>query len=180
MIPTVNIKTKPQDILGKDQQKLKREEKIKTLIIYTSIHHSNTEKIAKAMAEILDADLLKPRKVDADALSKYDLIGFGSGIYFWKHHKSLLDLVDDLIVLNKKAFVFSTRGIGPVWVYHRPLKKRLREKGFDIIGEFSCRGFDTVGPLKLIGGINKGRPNGKDLEHAENFAKSLLENLPRR
>ncbi len=82
------------------------------------------------MAEILDADLLKPRKVDTDTLSKYDLIGFGSGIYFWKHHRSLLDLVNSLPVLNKKVFVFSTRGIGSVWIYHRPLKKRLKEKGF--------------------------------------------------
>ncbi|MDO9575467.1 MAG: hypothetical protein Q7J55_02955 [bacterium] len=69
------------------------------------------------------------------------------------------------------------RGIGPVWYYNRPLKKGLKEKDFDIVEEFSCRGFDTVGPFKLIGGLNKDRPNEKDLEKARKFAKNLLENL---
>jgi hypothetical protein len=46
-------------------------------------------------------------------------------------------------------------------------------KGFTIIGEFSCKGFNTFGPLKLVGGINKGRPNESDLNKAENFARCL-------
>ena len=146
---------------------------MKTLIICISMHHGNTKNIARTMAGAITADLLTPQQVDTDTLSKYDLIGFGSGIYFWKHHRALLNLVENLPVLNKKAFIFSTRGIGPVWVYHQPLKKRLKEKGFDIIREFSCRGFDTAGPLKLIGGINKGKPDEKSLREVENFTKSL-------
>lgn len=153
---------------------------MKTLLIYISIHHGNTEKIAKAMAEVLSAELLKPNEIGVDTFSKYDLIGFGSGIYFFKQHKALLAFVDKLpIMKNKKAFIFSTRGIGPVWLYHRPLKKKLLEKGFDVVGEFSCRGFDTylleryMPFLKFTGGLNKGRPNEKDLENARNFAINL-------
>ena len=41
---------------------------MKTLIIYESVHHGNTEKIAKAMAGILEADLLKPDEIDAKIL----------------------------------------------------------------------------------------------------------------
>lgn len=151
---------------------------MKTLIVYMSIHHSNTEKIAKAIAGILDAKLVKLNEVNINKLAEYDLIGFGSGIYFFKHHKSLLSLIDKLsLQKNKKAFIFSTRGIGPVWYYHRPLKRKLLKKDFEIIGEFSCRGFDTVGPFKIIGGISKGRPNEKDLENARKFAKDLLKKL---
>jgi len=51
------------------------------------------------------------------------------------------------------------------------------EKGFDVIKEFSCKGFDTVGPFKFIGGISKGRPNEKDLENAKNFARSLKDKI---
>jgi len=145
-----------------------------------SIHHSNTEKIAKVMAEILEAKLAKPCEVDTATISKYDLIGFGSGIYFFKHHKSLLNLIDKLsLQKNKKAFIFSTRGMDPIWFYHRPLKKKLLERSFDIVGEFSCRGFDTylfdkyIPPLKFTGGISKGRPNEKDLKNARKFAKDL-------
>lgn len=152
---------------------------MKTLLIYISIHHGNTEKIAKAIAGILNAELLKPSKIEMNTLFKYDLIGFGSGIYFFKHHRALLKLADKLPRLNKKVFVFSTKGIGPVWFYHRPLKKKLLEKGFDIVREFSCRGFDThlfdkyIPFLKFTGGLNKGRPNKKDLEDARNFAINL-------
>jgi len=74
---------------------------------------------------------------------------------------------------SKKAFVFSTRGAPRLGSYHRALKSQLEEKGVTIVGEFSCRGFDTYGAMKLIGGIAKGRPNEQDLREAQEFAKSL-------
>ena len=43
----------------------------------------------------------------------------------------------------------------------------------NVVGEFSCRGFDTVGPFKLIGGVNKGRPDERDLENAKKFARGI-------
>ncbi len=155
--------------------------KMKTLIVYNSIHHGNTEKITKAMAKALEAKLLKPSEVNADTLAAYDLIGFGSGIYYFKHHKGLLNLVARLPELrDKRAFIFSTSGMSKAWHFsdfHKPLKQKLLAKGFDIIGEFDCRGWDTVGVFKLIGGISKSRPNQKDLERAENFAKELKESI---
>ena len=150
---------------------------METLIIYISVHHANTEKIAKVMANTLDATLLEVKQANASMLEQYDLIGFGSGIYFGKHHESLLDFVDKLPVLrNKKAFVFSTSGLGKIWFIHnfdKPLREKLQRKGFDIIGEFSCRGLDTYRATKLVGGINKGRPNAEDLRQAEDFASGL-------
>lgn len=145
---------------------------MKTLIIYESVHHRNTQKIAKAIAKVLNATLLKPNEVDINNLKEYDLIGFGSGIYAWRHHRSLLKLANKLPTLNKKAFIFSTAGsLSPS--NHNSLRKKLTKKYFKIIKEFSCKGFDTVGPLKLFGGINKGRPNEQDLENARAFAKTL-------
>jgi flavodoxin len=150
---------------------------MKALIIYISVHHGNTEKVAMVMANILDATLLQVKQADASMLEQYDLIGFGSGIYFGKHHESLLDFVDKLPVLrNKKAFIFSTSGLRKIPFVHnfdKPLKEKLQRKGFDIIGEFSCRGLDTYRATKLVGGINKGRPDAKDLRQAEDFASGL-------
>lgn len=150
---------------------------MKALIIYISVHHGNTERVAKIMANTLDAALLEVKQADASMLEQYDLIGFGSGIYFGKHHKSLLDFVDKLPMLrNKKAFIFSTSGLRKIRFIHnfdKPLKEKLRRKGFDIIGEFSCRGYDTSKAAMIVGGINKGRPNAKDLKQAEDFAKGL-------
>ncbi|HEU65756.1 MAG TPA: flavodoxin [Chloroflexi bacterium] len=150
---------------------------MKTLIIYVSVHHGNTEKIARVMANILDVCLLQVEQADASILEQYDLIGFGSGIYFGKHHKSLLNFVDKLsMTINKKAFVFSTSGLRKLSFVHnfdKPLRKKLQRKGFDIIGEFSCRGLDTYRATKLVGGINRGRPNAEDLRRAEDFASGL-------
>jgi flavodoxin len=155
---------------------------MKTLIIYVSIHHGNTERVAKVMANVLGTDLLPVKQVDARMLEQYDLIGFGSGIYFGRHHKSLLDFVGKLPMLkDKKAFIFSTSGLGKIWFFHdfdKPLKKRLQRRGFDIIGEFSCRGLDTYRITKLVGGINRGRPNAQDLQRAEDFARALQDKRP--
>jgi flavodoxin len=150
---------------------------MKTLVVYVSVHHGNTEKVAKAIANILNADLLQVRQADASMLEQYDLIGFGSGIYFGKHHESLLDFVDKLPMLrNRKAFIFSTSGLRKIPFFHsfdKRLKEKLQRKGFDIVGEFSCRGLDTYRATRLVGGINKGRPNARDLKQAEDFARSL-------
>jgi flavodoxin len=150
---------------------------VKTLIVYVSVHHGNTERVAKVIADILDADMLKLSQADAIVLERYDLIGFGSGIYSGKHHKSLLDFVDGLPMLkNKKAFIFSTSGLRKMRFIHdfdKPMEERLQRKGFDIIGEFSCRGYDTSKAAMIIGGINRGRPNTRDLQQAGDFARRL-------
>lgn len=153
---------------------------MKSLVIFSSIHHGNTEKIANAIAVELKAKLMRAREVDRHQLKEYDLIGFGSGIYFWRHHQSLLSLVDGLHDMGKrKAFIFSTSGIVPPFhFYHRALRRKLRKKGFTIVGEFACPGLDTLGPLSRIGGIRKGRPGAKDLQDAARFARALAGGHP--
>jgi len=146
---------------------------MKTAIIYKSIHHGNTKKIAEVMAETLKADLFDLKDVNMDVIGKYDLIGFGSGKYFLRPHKKLRNFVEKLDnVDSKKAFVFSTSGDGKPMGW---LEKNLSKKGFDVLGEFYCKGFDTYAFAKIIhrGGLNKGNPDEKDLENARNFAESL-------
>jgi len=154
---------------------------MKAVIIYISVHHGNTEKVARNMANILDGDLVQVKQSDVTVLERYDLIGFGSGIYFGKHHESLLDFADKLPVLrNRKAFIFSTSGLRKIPLVHnfgKPLNEKLRRKGFDIIAEFSCRGLDTYRATGLVRGVNKGRPNAADLQQAEDFARRLKDSL---
>jgi flavodoxin len=145
---------------------------MKTLIIYTSVHHQNTEKVAKVMAEELQADLVPTMEAQPGTIGSYDLVGFGSGIYFGKHHKTLLRFVETIPpVTQKEVFVFSTSGDGKI--HHAALKEKLVSRGFAVVDEFCCKGWDTVGPLKLFGGINKGRPDENDLAAARAFARGL-------
>lgn len=150
---------------------------MKTLIICLSYHHKNTAKIALTFAGILNAEVKTPPEVNPDGLADYDLIGFGSGVYYGKLDKSLLELADKLPqVTDKKAFIFSTSGrVGNASKFHKGLREKLQSKGFNVVNEFNCAGFDTFGPLKLVGGTNKGRPNEEDVKEAEAFAKSLTQ-----
>ena len=147
---------------------------MKSLIIYESVCHGNTEKIAKAMSESLNADLIEINQVKVKFLMNYELIGFGSGIFYGKLHKNVLDLINKLpVVSNKKAFVFSTSGQGKI-EFNNIVKQNLSKKGFEVVGSFACKGYDTFGPFKLIGGIAKNRPDENDIKMAKNFAEKLM------
>jgi flavodoxin len=162
-----------------------------SLLVLFSYHHNNTEKVANVFAEVLDALIKTPQQINPQELHEYSLIGFGSGIYSDKHHKSLFDLVDKLPqVTDKKAFIFSTCGAPMKFMEldktyfseyvaksHSSLREKLQSKGYTIVDEFSCAGFNTNSFNKLWGGINKGRPNAEDLKHAEEFALNLKQNL---
>ena len=161
---------------------------MKSLLILFSYHHHNTEKIANIFAKVLDAQIKTPLQINPEELQEYSLIGFGSGIYDYKHHKVLLDLADKLPqVTNRKAFIFSTSsnvfGVTAKTTIakdHSPLREKLQSKGYIIVDEFNCKGFNTNSFSKFFGGINKGRPNAEDLKHAEEFAQKHKQNLKKK
>src|SRR5665647_2393013 len=150
---------------------------MKSLIVVYSYHHKNTQKVAEVMAKVLDAQIKSPQETGSDELKKYDLIGFGAGIDSDKHYRELLDFADALPqVTDKKAFIFSTSGVTGEKKRikdHLALREKLHSKGYLIIDEFQCKGFNTNLFLKYFGGINKGRPNEEDLKRAEAFAEKL-------
>jgi len=145
---------------------------MKSLVVYVSVEHGNTEKVARAISEVLGADLREAKDVDLSTIHDYDLIGFGSGIYKGKFHGRLLKLVSEISTSRFKAFIFSTGGYGTT-DYHADLRRELEGKGIQVVGDFACKGWNTYGAFKLMGGINKGRPNEEDLAHAREFAKGL-------
>lgn len=145
---------------------------MKTLIIYTSYHHSNTEKIALAMAKVLGADTMKSEDFKKEKINQYDTIGIGSGIYGGKIKKDLAEIMDSVNWENKNVFVFSTSGMGKI-KYNDSMTRLLEKKKAKIIGSFACKGFDTFAILKLFGGIAKGHPNAEDIKNAQNFAQEL-------
>ncbi len=148
---------------------------MRSVIVYTSVHHNNTEKVARAMGGALGAEVVRAADATAETVASADLVGFGSGIYFNSHHKTLLSFAEGLPDRpsgSGRAFVFSTSGRGNKGS-HRKLKEILAKKGFAIAGEFACKGWDTYSIFKYIGGLNKGRPDGDDLEDAATFARGL-------
>lgn len=153
---------------------------MKSLIVCSSKSHGNTRLIAERMADVLESAVVTPESVDPSRLGGYDLVGFGSGIYYMAVDTRLRGLMRRLPdVDHVRAFTFLTSGAReiPLLSYHKPVRKMLEAKGFDVIGSFSCRGFDTVGPFGFIGGINRDRPNDHDLDRAAAFAARLREQV---
>ncbi len=159
---------------------------MKSLIVVFSYHHRNTENVARAMAGALGAPVRTPAQTSASELAGSELVGFGSGIDSGHHYKPLLDFVDGLpLVSSKPAFIFSTCGVPGALVNddmlarqiagnHRALRQKLQGKGYVIVDEFGCLGFNTNSFLKWFGGVNRGRPDAVDLHRAEAFAAGVV------
>jgi flavodoxin len=134
-------------------------------------------KVAEAFSKILDAQIKTPQQTNPNELQEYDLIGFGAGIDSGRHYKQLLDFADQLpSEEGKKAFIFSTSGVSnPKYKakIHTTLREKLQTKGYMILDEFNCHGFNTNSFLKFTGGMNKSHPNTEDLKQAKQFAENL-------
>ena len=139
-------------------------------IVYASVHHRNTEKLVKDIAKECQVDLIDDvKRSDAD-LSSYDMIGFASGIYFSKFHQSILEFTEKNLPDDKKVFLICTYGES---ANYKSIEQILDKKRSKVIGKFGCRGYDTFGPFKLVGGIAKGHPNEEDIKNAVEFVKVL-------
>ena len=153
---------------------------MKCLIVVYSYHHNNTQKVAEVFAKVLDAKVKTPQETNPAELKEYDLVGFGAGIDSDKHYKQILDFADQLPnSADKKAFIFSTSGVSNSKYktkIHKTLREKLETKGYVILDDFNCHGFNTNSFLKHFGGMNKGHPNQEDLKNAEEFAQKLKQN----
>ena len=149
----------------------------KPLILIHSYHHNNTQKIGEVMAEVLDAKLQKVMSTKLDEIQDYDLIGFGAGIDSGKHYLPMLKFAEKSpLVENKKAFIFSTSGVtgkNKTKNDHKALREILISKGYEVIHEFQCKGYNTNSILKYFGGMNRDRPNADDLMVAREFARKI-------
>jgi len=144
---------------------------MKTAICYYSRHHGNTLKVLEAMAEEKDVDLFDVTSHAAAHLEQYDAVGFASGIYYGKFHDSVVSFARYLPEGKNVFFVYtcgSKRGN-----YTKAIVEAVVAKRANILGEYGCRGYDTFGPFKLVGGIAKGHPNADELQKAKEFYRSI-------
>lgn len=153
------------------------------LVICASSHHGNTRKVADRIGGVLGAPVLAPAEATAEQIDAADVVGFGSGVYWMAFDTALTGLVRSLTAKPRgTAFVFATSGLPetPLRRYTRTFSGLLTDAGFRVAPEvFHCRGFDTMGPFGLLGGMNKGRPSAADLAQAESFAERIRGLPPR-
>lgn len=145
---------------------------MKTAIVYVSYHHGNTKKLVDAIKskhEITVIDGLKDLDFD---LSEFDRIGFASGVAYGKLYPQMLKIMREKLPENKSVFFIYTCGVIKDR-YCKAAREIALQKNAKILGDFGCKGYDTYGPFKLIGGIAKGHPNDEDIKNAIEFYESL-------
>lgn len=144
----------------------------KTAIIYYSKHHGNTKKLLDAIASANDVTLIDVTNNPPASLEDYDRIGWASGIYYSKFHKTLLTYANEHMPDNKETFFIYTYGAEKNG-YTAAISDAVKTHNARIIGQFGCFGFNTFGPFKLIGGIAKGHPDMNDIDNVLKFYKQL-------
>ena len=149
---------------------------MKTAICYYSCHHGNTRKVLEAMALEGDVDLIDVRARRAVWLEEYGCVGLASGIYGFEFHRAVTAFARQYLPEGKPVFFVCTygalRGAGA-----KELEKLARERGCPVLGTFGCKGYDTFGPFKLVGGIAKGHPDEQDLKNARGFFRDMSDRL---
>ena len=146
----------------------------KAVIIYASTHHGSTRKLAEAIANQYGIHLIDATKQRSADLSAYDLIGFASGIDFGKFYDSAEQFLEKNLPENKRVFFLYTCAK----VSNRfteTVKAAAHKKEATVLGEYGCRGFNTYGPWKIIGGMNKGHPTQEEITEAVRFFESILQ-----
>lgn len=147
---------------------------MKVAVAYYSRHYGNTKKLLDAIKGLAEVKLIDVIECKEEDLAVYDIIGFASGIYFNKFHKAVIEFAKKNLPENKSVFLIHTYG-WKIKDYTKELKQIFREKSCRLLGTFGCRGYDTFGPLKFIGGIAKGRPNEKDINRVIEFFKKIID-----
>ncbi|MCR5790275.1 MAG: flavodoxin [Lachnospiraceae bacterium] len=145
----------------------------RTIIVFYSKHHRNTQLLVDAIKKREPAvALMNISEISPYYLSDFDRIGIASGIYYSRFAKPLMKYLEVHLPENKKVFAMFTCGQMNSG-YTKGVKALAEKRNCEYLGEYGCLGFDTFGPFKLMGGISKGHPSITEITGAVDFYRSL-------
>ncbi len=145
---------------------------MRTCIVYASTHHGNTKKVIDAIAKEFDVDLIDATSVKEKDISSYDVIGFASGIYGAQFHQAVQNFASVNMPHDKKVFFVMTSATNKD--FSKGFIRTIENRNPKILGAFTCKGYNTFGPFKLVGGTGKGHPDETDLKNAVEFYKTTV------
>lgn len=145
----------------------------RTVIVYASVHHHNTRRVVAHAAEALGLEAVDiVANPDLD-LRDVDTVVLASGIYFNALHKSLRAFMERAPLSGKRVALVYTCGL-EYRDFAAPVARVLARMGANYLGCSHCRGYDTFGPLKALGGIAKGHPDAADVQRVTRELAVLL------
>lgn len=154
--------------------------KKKICLFCYSYHTFSTKKFCEGVAkdnEKFDIEIhqLEPKNENAPTdMSKYDFVGFASGIYCWDVGKTCYEQIEKLVNFEgKKCFTFAISGDNnPKYVFY--LKEPLEKKGGIFVGGYGTKGYQNYFPLSLFGGKGKDNPTPESMAEGKKFLEEKL------
>ena len=144
----------------------------RTAICYCSLHHGNTKKLLDAIVSRHVVTLIDVKKGQRSDLVGYDRIGLASGIYYGKFAKQLLEFAKACLPESKAVFFIATCGACRQSNFNS-IKNVADQRHCKVLGQYLCLGFDSFGPLRLIGGIHRKNPTQEEIDGAVRFYERL-------
>ena len=145
----------------------------KIVVLYASVHHHNTQRVAMKLAKDLQADAYDILTDPLTNIAPYETIILASGIYFGDLHEKLHDYIMKQAWEGKQVIIFYTCGFH-YKNYAKAAERILQERGASYAGAVWCRGWDTFGPLKIIKGIARKHPSASDYKRVKNNIVKLM------
>lgn len=150
----------------------------RALLVYFSLS-GNTHKVAEKIASGLRqggyaVDLFNIKDEQAPDVYKYDLLGIGTPVYYFRPCTVISSYVRGLSDLNGyPVFTFLSYGTFLAQA-DTELQEMLAKKGADNLGTFLCRGENRFIPYLEEGYLfSKDHPNAEELARAENFGGKI-------
>jgi flavodoxin len=144
---------------------------MKSAIVYASTHHGNTKKLVDAISAEFDVDLVDAVSVAEFDLTPYDLIVFASGIYAAKMHPKVISFAENNLPSGKKIAYIMTSAMNKD--FSKCMTSAVSGKDAEVLGVYTCHGYNTFGPFKLVGGTSKGHPDEADVQGAVDFFRRI-------
>jgi flavodoxin len=146
---------------------------MKNAIIFESKHHGNTKKICDAISEKCGVDLYDAATFQGEfPWDKYDVVGFASGIAFSRFYEHVNEVAKHIPAGKKVFYIYTCAKNDKDFAAN--IKQIVEERGGKSLGTYGCRGYNTFGPLKLVGGMNKANPTVDEIEAAIEFYKKVV------
>ena len=142
-------------------------------VIYVSRHHGNTEKLVRGIAAGTGIRIIPLEKALEEDFSGYDAVGLASGIYGFSFDPELAAFALQTDKLPHKVFLVYTSAMDKDR-FALEMSKKLEQKGHEVIGIYHCKGYNTFGPFKLIGGTAKGHPDEEDIWKGQDFIRRKI------
>ena len=110
--------------------------------------------IVEAYPEIDTLDVKALGKNEYPDLHEYHLIGVATGIYYSEIDKDMARVLTNVLQPQDKVFGLMTYGGKNKW-YGKDIDGICRMRQAIFMGVYGCPGFDTWGPFKLAGGVQR-------------------------